>query len=90
MEASPSPLSSRPKRSVAEGSAVQRTFRGNVFRRILRNLTREGGTRGTNKSALNEATPCECLHPRPANLFLKSVLIHARPAWKRGNQIPRP
>ena len=39
MEGSLSPLSSRmsrravgPKRSVAEGSAVPRTFRGNVFR----------------------------------------------------------
>jgi hypothetical protein len=32
MEASLSPLSSRPKRSAAEGSAVPRTFRGNVFR----------------------------------------------------------
>ena len=38
MKPSPSPLSSRPKRpvpacrgSVAEGSAVLRTFRGNVF-----------------------------------------------------------
>src|ERR1700722_10564113 len=32
MEAPPSPLSSRPKRSEVEGSAVPRTSRGNVFR----------------------------------------------------------
>jgi hypothetical protein len=31
MEALPYPLSSRPKRSVVEGSAVPRTCRGNVF-----------------------------------------------------------
>src|ERR1700721_3090690 len=32
MEAPPSPLSSRPERSVVEGSAVLRTHLGNVFR----------------------------------------------------------
>ena len=32
MEALPSPLSSRPERSAVEGSAVQRTSPGNVFR----------------------------------------------------------
>jgi hypothetical protein len=32
MEASPSPLSSRPERSVVEGPGVQPTFTGNVFR----------------------------------------------------------
>jgi hypothetical protein len=31
MEALPFPLSSRPERSEVEGSAVQRTSRGNVF-----------------------------------------------------------
>ncbi len=37
METPPFPLSSRPKRSVAEGSAVPRTFRGSVFRRCVAN-----------------------------------------------------
>jgi hypothetical protein len=35
MEALPSPLSSRPERSGVEGSAVQPTFTGNVFRQSV-------------------------------------------------------
>src|SRR5580698_1961004 len=45
MKASPSPLSSRPKRSAVEGSAVQQTYLGKVLRPKQKcHPDRSGGT----------------------------------------------
>jgi XapX domain-containing protein len=54
LEAPPSPLSSRPKRSEVERSAVQRLCRGNVFR-----LAGDNRTLDNHRSLLNPESRCE-------------------------------